>query len=57
MNQELPQLAKRIHDELTDLEKVLQRMTEGLARAKRLTDDYYLDGVLCVMYTRLSLTR
>jgi len=45
MKSELTQLAERIRYEMTDLERVHERIIEGLARAKRLADDYYLDSV------------
>lgn len=41
----LRQLAVRIRSELKDVARVLQRVEEGWERARRSSDDYYLDGV------------
>jgi len=41
----LHQLAVRIRGELKDVARVLQRAEEGWERARRSSDDYYLDGV------------
>jgi len=38
-------LAVRIRSELKDIARVLQRMEGGWERARRSSDDYYLDGV------------
>jgi hypothetical protein len=38
-------LAVRIRGELKDVARVLQRAEEGWERARRSSDDYYLDGV------------
>lgn len=38
-------LASRIRDELADLERVIERVTEGWRRSKRSAVDYYVDGV------------
>jgi hypothetical protein len=42
---ELFGLAKRIRQELDELQRVLARIQEGWERARRSNDDYYLDGV------------
>lgn len=39
------QLARRIRDELSELEKVASRVAEGWLRARTTADDYYLDSV------------
>ena len=44
-DEELTGLARRIHQELEELERVLGRIREGWERARRSNDDYYLDGV------------
>jgi hypothetical protein len=44
-NGALSGLAYRIRSELDELERVLGRIHEGWQRARRLDDDYYLDGV------------
>ena len=45
MNERLTHLAMRIRDELSELDRVSQRVAEGWNRALRNSDDYYLDGV------------
>ena len=45
MNERLSHLAMRIRDELSELDRVSQRVAEGWNRALRNADDYYLDGV------------
>lgn len=45
MTPPLQQLAVRIRSELKDIARVLQRVEEGWERARRSSDDYYLDGV------------
>ena len=45
MNERLRHLARRIRDELSELDRVNQRVAEGWDRAIRNADDYYLDGV------------
>ena len=45
MNERLSHLALRIRDELSELDRVSQRVAEGWNRALRNADDYYLDGV------------
>lgn len=44
-DENLSRLANRIRQELKELEHVLARINEGWRRARRLDDDYYLDGV------------
>lgn len=44
-NESLGSLAIRIRQELDELERVLERVSEGWQRARRSNDDYYLDGV------------
>jgi len=41
---DLSGLANRIRQELTELEYVLARISEGWKRARRTDDDYYLDA-------------
>jgi hypothetical protein len=38
-------LAVRVRSELKDVARVLRRVEEGWERARRSSDDYYLDGV------------
>lgn len=45
MSNPLRQLSARIRSELKDVERVLHRVEEGWKRARRSSDDYYLDGV------------
>jgi len=45
LNERLLRLAKRIRDELVELDRVVARVAEGWDRALRNADDYYLDGV------------
>lgn len=45
LNDRLYQLAARIRSELTEIERVLERIEEGWQRSKTSADDYYLDGV------------
>lgn len=45
MSDRLLRLASRIRDELADLDQVVERAQEGLRRAQRSGDDFYLDGV------------
>jgi hypothetical protein len=45
VSERLLRLAERIRDELADLDQVVGRAQEGLRRAQRSNDDYYLDGV------------
>jgi hypothetical protein len=42
---DLSGLANRIRQELTELEHVLARISEGWKRARHSDDDYYLDSV------------
>jgi hypothetical protein len=42
---DLSALASRIRDELSELERVLARTSEGWQRARRSDDDFYLDSV------------
>ncbi len=44
-DEDLISLAHRIRQELIELEHVLARINEGWQRARRLSDDYYLDSV------------
>ena len=46
MTPPLHQLAIRIRSELKDVARILQRVEEGWERARRSSDDYYLDGVV-----------
>ena len=43
MSERLLRLAERIRGELADLERVVERAQEGLHRAQRSNDDFYLD--------------
>jgi len=45
VSERLLRLAERIHDELADLDQVVERAQEGLRRAQRSSDDFYLDSV------------
>jgi len=45
MNSEVKRLIEQIRRELKDIDRALQRAEEGLVRAKRSSDDYYLDSV------------
>ncbi len=45
MNERLSHLAMRIRDELSELDRVSQRVAEGWNRALTNADDYYLDGI------------
>ncbi len=45
MSGSLGHLAARIRGELSEIERALKRAMEGVKRAKRSGDDYYLDGV------------
>jgi hypothetical protein len=45
MSKELDHLAERIRSELVELELILERVNEGWQRAKRSSDEYYVDGV------------
>ncbi len=45
MSAGLHQLATRIRDELSDLDRVVGRVAEGWQRAQHSADDYYLDSV------------
>lgn len=38
-------LISRIRDELAELDRVIERVTEGWRRSKQSSDDYYVDGV------------
>lgn len=54
MNERLQHLARRIRDELSELERVNQRVAEGWQRAIENADDYYLDGVALNLHDRLD---
>jgi len=45
MNEQVQQLALRIRNELTEVERIIHRVEEGWLRAQQSEDDYYLDGV------------
>lgn len=45
MSEQLLRLAMRIRDEVSELDRVAARVTEGWRRALSSADDYYLDGV------------
>lgn len=45
MSERLIRLVERIHSELVDLDRLVDRAQEGLRRAQRSDDDLYLDGV------------
>ena len=45
MSERLLRLALRIRDELVELDRVAERLTEGWERALKNADDYYLDTV------------
>ncbi len=44
-DEETADLIKRIHQELDDIERSLERVNGGWERARRSSDDYYLDSV------------
>jgi hypothetical protein len=44
-NEVIRDLIERIHQELGEIRRVLERINEGWERASRSNDDYYLDGV------------
>ena len=45
MNERLLELAHRISDELSELQRVVQRAQDGWRRAQQSSDDFYLDSV------------
>jgi hypothetical protein len=45
VSDDLRRLAARIRNELVDIEHVVGRVREGWQRARRSSDDYYLDSV------------
>ena len=45
MNERLLELAHRISDELSELQRVVQRAQDGWCRAQQSSDDFYLDSV------------
>ncbi len=45
MSERLLQVASRIHSELKELTRVLDRAQEGMRRAQKSSDDFYLDSV------------
>ena len=45
MIQRMIQVATRIRSEISDLEVILGRIMDGLEKAKRSGDFFYLDGV------------
>lgn len=45
MNEQLLRVASRIRGELEELTRVLDRAQEGMQRAQRSSDDFYLDSV------------
>jgi len=45
VSERLVHLAARIRDELTELDRIAERVAEAWARALRDNDDYYLDSV------------
>lgn len=54
MNETLKDLAIRIRNELPEIEHTLKRATEGMKRAKKTGDDYYLDGVALNLHSFYS---
>lgn len=54
MTESLKHLAKRIRNELPEIEHTLNRATEGVKRAKQTGDDYYLDGVALNLHSFYS---
>ena len=50
----LSHLAKRIRDELPEIDHTLKRGMEGLRRAKQTGDDHYLDGVALNLHSFYS---
>lgn len=45
MNSSLIRLSNRIHSELTEIEKVIDRVSTGWTRYEKSGDDYFLDSV------------
>ena len=45
MTDRLPRLAIRIREVLVDLDRVVDRVTEGWKRSQSTSDDFYLDSV------------
>ena len=54
MSDILNHLAKRIRNELPEIEHTLKRATKGVRRAKQTGDDYYLDGVALNLHSFYS---
>ena len=44
-DENLSELIERVHAELDEIRRLLLRINEGWERARRSSDDYYLDGV------------
>ena len=56
MSESLNHLVLRIRSELPEIEDTLRRATEGVRRAKKTGDDYYLDGVALNLHSFYSGT-
>lgn len=54
MTESLKHLAMRIRNELPEIEHTLKRAMEGIKRAKKTGDDYYLDGVALNLHSFYS---
>jgi len=54
MSERLKDLAMRIRNELPEIEHTLKRAKEGVQRAKKTGDDYYLDGVALNLHSFYS---
>lgn len=54
MSESLKHLGTRIRNELPEIEHTLKRATEGVKRAKKTGDDYYLDGVALNLHSFYS---
>ena len=54
MSEILKDLAMRIRNELSEIERTLNRAAEGVKRAKKTGDDYYLDGVALNLHSFYS---
>ena len=54
MTESLKHLAMRIRNELPEIEHTLKRAMEGIKRAKKTEDDYYLDGVALNLHSFYS---
>lgn len=54
MNEQLLNLAQRIPNELSELERLVKRAQEGWRRIQQFSDDLYLDGVALNLHSFYS---